>query len=152
MQNRETDILNLWSIFLVAHRRLTSQFDAELREGAGMSLDEYDVLYQLRRSGRAMAMSELAEQVLVSRASTTRVVDRLVERGWAHRWHDDRDRRRVFVELTLEGRERQRVAGRLHLKGIDRLVGGPLKGLDVKALAAGLSALAVSAEPRPSGL
>jgi len=106
-----------------------------------MTLDEYDVLFQLRQGSRPMTMTELSDRLLISRASGTRVVDRLIERGWLDRWHDDRDRRRVLVELTDEGRRAQTIAGRLHLKGIARLVGTPLAGHDVKALAAALLAL-----------
>ena len=107
-----------------------------------MSLDEYDVLFQLRRAGHPMAMAELADHVLISRPSTTRVVDRLVERGFLERWHDEKDRRRVLVQLSAAGRRAQASAGRLHLQGIARLVGGPLSGHDLRALAAALQALA----------
>ena len=144
MQNTkpDPDTLSAWTALLVAHRRLITQLDAELRAGADMTLDEYDMLFQLRRGGHPLTMSELADQALISRASTTRLVDRLVERGWVDRWHDDHDRRRVMVKLTEQGRRAQRVAGRLHLKGIARLVGIPLAGHDVKALTTALHALA----------
>jgi DNA-binding MarR family transcriptional regulator len=133
--------MEAWAALLAAHRRLTTQLDAELRRGADMTLDDYDVLYQLRRAGRALRMSELAEQVLISRPTTTRVVDRLVDRRWLQRWQDADDRRVVFVELTPEGRRAQSRAGRLHLQGIARLVEQPLEGQDVAALAAALRAL-----------
>ncbi len=142
MQNPDPDTLSAWTALLVAHRHLISRLDAQLRAGAGMSLDEYDVLFQLRRAGQPLAMSELADHVLISRASTTRLVDRLVGLGWVDRWHDDQDRRRVLVRLTEEGRRRQRAAGRLHLKGIAQLVGIPLAGHDLRALTAALQALA----------
>jgi DNA-binding MarR family transcriptional regulator len=142
VQNPDLDTLNVWTALLVAHRRLISRLDADLRAGAQMTLDDYDVLFQLRRGSRPMAMTEVADHVLISRASTTRVVDRLVERGWVDRWHDDQDRRRVLVRLTDDGRRAQAVAGRLHLKGIAQFVGIPLSGHDVKALTAALQALA----------
>jgi len=142
VQNPDPQTVGVWNALLVAHRHLISRFDADLRAGAGMTLDEYDVLFQLRRGGRPMAMAEVADQVLISRPSTTRVIDRLVARGWVERWHDDQDRRRVLVELTAAGRRAQAIAGRLHLQGIAQLVGGPLSGHDVTALTAALQALA----------
>jgi DNA-binding MarR family transcriptional regulator len=145
----DPDTLSAWTALLVAHRRLITQLDAQLRTGADMTLDEYDLLFQLRRGGHPLTMTELADQALVSRASTTRLVDRLVERGWVERRHDDQDRRRVMVQLTERGRRAQRVAGRLHLKGIAQLVGIPLAGHDVKALTAALRALGCGAlDPR----
>jgi DNA-binding MarR family transcriptional regulator len=107
-----------------------------------MTLDEYDILFQLRRAARPIPMTELAGHLLISRASTTRVVDRLVQRRWVDRRHDDEDRRRVFVGLTDEGRRAQTTAGRLHLDGIARLVEVPLEGHDIRLVTAALQALA----------
>jgi DNA-binding MarR family transcriptional regulator len=134
--------LDAWTALLVAHRRLTIRLDAELQRDAGTSLDEYDVLFLLRRARRPMPMTELAEHLLISRASTTRVVDRLVHRKWLDRWHDEEDRRRVFVGLTDEGRRAQASAGRVHLKSIADFVEAPLRGHDIRAITAALQALA----------
>ncbi len=142
MTNPGLDALEVWTALLVAHRRLTTQLDADLRAGADMTLDEYDVLYQLRRAGHPLRMSELASQVLISRPSTTRVVDHLVQRGWVERRHDGTDRRVVLVGLTTEGKRAQRRAGRLHLEGIARLVESPLAGHEPRRVSAGLRALA----------
>ena len=133
-----------WAELLAAHRQLTSRLDAELRQRSGMTLDDYDILYQLRRAGRPLRMTELAATVLISRPSTTRVVDRLVRQGWLRRWHDGTDRRVVMVELTAAGRRAQSRAARVHLDGIARHVEVPLRGHDVPALAAALRALAVA--------
>jgi DNA-binding MarR family transcriptional regulator len=142
MTQPRPETLEVWTALLVAHRRLTGQLDAELRAGAAMTLDEYDVLYQARLAGRPLRMSELAGRVLISRPSTSRVADRLVSRGWLTRWHDEDDRRVVLVSLTTEGKRAQSRAGRLHLDGIARLVETPLAGFDLSTLAAALEALA----------
>jgi DNA-binding MarR family transcriptional regulator len=136
------ETLEVWTALLIAHRRLTARLDAELRAGADMTLDEYDVLHQARQSRQPLRMSELAGRVLISRPSTSRVVDRLVTRGWLVRWHDDGDRRVVLVSVTSEGNRAFRRAARLHIDGIARLVEGPLAGFDLSALAAALGALA----------
>ncbi len=136
------ETLEVWTALLTAHRRLTIRLDAELRASAAMTLDEYDVLYQVRLAERALRMSELASRVLISRPSTSRVSDRLVARGWLRRWHDDDDRRVVLVALTDEGKRAQRRAARIHLDGIARLIEAPLAGRDVGAVAAALGALA----------
>lgn len=133
--------LEAWSALLVAHRRLTGELDRELRAGVGLSLDEYDVLYQVVLAGAPLRMSELAQGLLVSRPTASRVVDRLVDRGWVQRWHDPDDRRVVRLELTAEGRRVQRRAGRLHVDGIARHVGAPLADHDESAFAAALRSL-----------
>lgn len=137
--------MHAWSALLVAHRRLTSTLDAELRANADMTLDEYDVLHQLRRAGEPIRMSELAAQVLISRPTTTRVVDRLVGRGWVDRHQDPADRRVVRVGLTGTGRVVLRGAGRLHVDGIARLFEAPLTGAQISAIGDALDAV-VAAE------
>ena len=135
-----------WSALLVAHSRVTAVLDRELRQRIGMTLDDYDVLYQLRVAGEPIRMATLAERVLVSRPTASRAVDRLVANGWIRRWHDEQDRRVVLLELTHEGRRQQSRAGRVHVDGIARLVGAPLVDRDVAALTDSLRALAAGAE------
>ena len=129
-----------WSALLVAHRRLTQLLDDELR-AVGVTLDEYDVLLNVRTAGEPLRMAQLAERALISRPTASRVVDRLVGKGWVRRWHDGSDRRVVLLELTTEGRRIQSRAARVHLDGIARLVQAPLAGHDTVALAAALRAL-----------
>jgi DNA-binding MarR family transcriptional regulator len=138
-----------WSALLLAHRRLTAALDQDLRTRAGIGLEDYDVLYQIRSAGEPLRMTQLAERVLVSRPTASRVVDRLVARGWIRRWHDDADRRVVLLELTPEGKRRQAGAGRIHVDGIARWVEAPLAGRDLSALRRSLQVLA--GEPAPDG-
>ena len=152
MQNRavqtpSADVLDAWAALLVAHRRITTALDVELRQSDDMSLDDYDVLIQVRLAGHPVSMSELAATVLISRPTATRIVDRLVARGWLARWHDEADRRVVRLELTSEGRAAQRRAAQLHLDGIARLVGEPLRHHDAAAVAAALGALVAATGP-----
>ncbi len=133
--------LRAWSALLVAHRRLTTRMDHELRERAGMDLDEYDVLHQLHRAGRPLRMGELAERVLITRPTVTRLVARLVDDGLVERSPDAHDRRTVRVSLSDEGRARLAGAARVHGDGIARLVGGPLRHHDADAVADALESL-----------
>ena len=137
--------LRAWSALLVAHRRLTTAMDRELRDRVGMDLDEYDVLYQLRRAGRPLKMGELAERVLITRPTVTRLVGRLVDQGWVERTHDTTDRRTVWVSLSDAGAARLEVAAAVHGDGIARMVGAPLRGHDADALAEALESLTPAA-------
>lgn len=130
--------MRAWSALLVAHRRLTATLDADLRARADMTLDEYDVLHQLSRSDEPMRMSALAGQVLISRPTTTRVVDRLVARGFVERLRDEGDRRVVRVGLTAAGRSALRSAARVHVDGIARRFEAPLSADRLAALGAAL--------------
>ncbi len=137
MSSPDEDTLRAWSALLVAHRRLTTEMDRDLRERAGMDLDDYDVLFQLhshhlRCGGRPMTMGELAERVLITRPTVTRLVGRLVDQGLIVRSQGPEDRRTVWVALSDEGRARLADAAIVHGDGIARLVGGPLRGHDTR--------------------
>jgi DNA-binding MarR family transcriptional regulator len=53
---------------------------------------------------RPHIMSELANELCVSLPSMSNSVSILADRGWVARVRDPRDRRRVLVEITDEGR------------------------------------------------
>jgi DNA-binding MarR family transcriptional regulator len=140
-----TGTLEVWTALLLAHRHLTAALDEELRAGAGITLDDYDVLLQVRRAS-PLRLATLAERVLVSRPTASRVAERAVQRGWLTRTPDPTDRRAVHLQLTPEGRRVQARAARIHLDGLARLVGDPLDGRaspsERAALAGALHALA----------
>ena len=52
-----------------------------------------------------MSVSELAESIHASLASTSSLADRLVKAGYLERWPDPDDRRRVRLVATSEGQE-----------------------------------------------
>ncbi|MEU7475798.1 MarR family transcriptional regulator [Lentzea sp. NPDC042327] len=72
---------------------------------AGCSLLEHVALYQLHHNGGRLKMLELAELLDVSPSGVTRLVERLVKRGWVTREQPQDNRRLVFAVLTPEGEE-----------------------------------------------
>jgi DNA-binding MarR family transcriptional regulator len=102
-----------WEAMLVAHARVLKQLAATgvWRE---ISMREYDVLYTLSKSSHPMRAKELARNVLLSQPALSRLVDRLVERGFVQRATDPADRRGSLLTLTDDGRDRQKQVGRQH--------------------------------------
>jgi DNA-binding MarR family transcriptional regulator len=54
--------------------------------------------------------SELARDFNVANPTMTRIVDGLVERGYVERRHDPYDRRRIYLSITEQGRDVERLA------------------------------------------
>ncbi len=133
------DELRTWERLLRFHRRTISRLDDELREQADLTLDDYDVLHQLAIADeRRLRMGELADRVLIVPSSCSRIVDRLVGRGLVARERDPGDRRVVWASLTGDGRRRHRRAAAVHVRGIARLVTGPLDATAREAVDAAL--------------
>ena len=91
-----------------ADRTLTGRL-AEGLERAGCSVDQWRILVLLS-DGAGHPMSEIAEFALLPAPSLTRIIDRMATDGLVHRRVDERDRRRVLVHITREGRELHRSA------------------------------------------
>ncbi len=126
--------MELWQRLLSYHRRTTSAFDDELRRTHGVSIDEYDVLYQLSRRPDGMRATALAEALLIAPSSCTRVVATLTERGWVSKRALPEDGRVKIVALTPAGRGLFRRAAAVHLRDIDRRFTGRLRATDLAAL------------------
>lgn len=76
-----------------------------LIEHEGLTLAQFNVLRILRRAGPDGLPTLTIRDRMVERApAITRLVDRLVARGWVDRQRDPDDRRVVHCHLTDEGR------------------------------------------------
>ncbi len=72
--------------------------------GAAVTVSEAHALAAMARAGtEGLAQDELARQLALTKSTVSRLVDQLVERGWAERRADARDGRRRTVVLTDDG-------------------------------------------------
>jgi DNA-binding MarR family transcriptional regulator len=131
--------LRAWQALLHAHHDLVQRLDLELREEHGITFGEYDVLLRLARApGAALRMTDLADRVMLSPSGVTRLVDRLMVRGFVRREADQDDARATLATLTDEGKRRVRVAARTHLRGIRQHFTGRLSERQLRQVAVAL--------------
>jgi DNA-binding MarR family transcriptional regulator len=123
-----------WEALLSAHALLMKQFAAE-DIWQDLSMREYDVLYTLSKFGEPVRMGELHRHVLLSQPALSRMVDRLVERGFIERSPDPADGRGVRLSLTDAGRDIQRQIGRRHARSVARAVTAELDPDELRHLA-----------------
>jgi len=124
-----------WRRFLRVHAVVTRQLEGELLAEHGLPLASYDVLVQLVEAPkRRLRMSELAEQVLLSRSGLTRMVDRLEREGLVRREACADDARGQFTVITGAGVERLRAASPTHLRGVAEHATGRLDEHEARSL------------------
>ncbi|AHI00245.1 MarR family transcriptional regulator [Kutzneria viridogrisea] len=76
----------------------------DLERVAGCTLHEHVTLYRLKVAPeQRLTMAELAELLAVSPSGVTRLVDRLVRRGWITRYQPPDNRRTVYAVLAEPG-------------------------------------------------
>lgn len=138
----ETTKSSVWPLFLTAHAVLVEQIEARLAAEQLPPLGWYDVLWGLEGTPeRRLRMSELADQVVLSRSNLTRLVDRLEEEGLVARERSAEDRRGAYAVLTDKGQEMRRRMWPPYQAAIRELFDSRLSGREAELMAAVLRRL-----------
>jgi DNA-binding MarR family transcriptional regulator len=147
---RSNSSTEAWRALLFAHATVAHELDRELRDETGLNLGWYGVLLLLASAdGERLRMNELADQMILSRSATTRLVDRLERDGFVERFVCPSDRRGMEVTLTDAGRTAFIEAGRLHVRGIETYFGSHLSE-DEKAMLTRVLGRIAEENARPS--
>jgi DNA-binding MarR family transcriptional regulator len=125
-----------WRGLLETEAKLIPLLDVELRKRGGMSINEFDVLYQLWVApGMRRRMKDLAAAVLVTPSGVTRLATRLEHRGWIRRL-GNRGVQAVKAELTSSGIRALERAMDTHFAGVHRVFVSHLSASEIRRLAA----------------
>jgi DNA-binding MarR family transcriptional regulator len=111
-----------WRGLLELEARVLSVLDGELRDKQGLSVGEFDALYQLWiQPGSRCRMKDIANRLLVSRGGATKLIIRLEKRGLVRRV-SQAGLQAVTAELTEAGEAALTEAMDTHFDGVRRLV------------------------------
>lgn len=142
---RSDEVTTAWRNALIAYRRVTDGLDRELRQEAGLTLGWYEVLLLLASAeNERLRMTDLADEMIISRSAATRLVDRLEADGLVCREACESDRRGTEVVLTDAGRETFLTAGRIHYRGIHERFGEHLSAAELEVIREALSRVAAA--------
>lgn len=94
---------------LVSVERIRQETERELKRACGASFSECRIMQRLGEAGTPLRIKTLAEQLNLTPVRVARAVDRLCERGWAQRMAMPSDRKAVYVAVTEQGAQEQRV-------------------------------------------
>jgi DNA-binding MarR family transcriptional regulator len=101
----DKQLLALWRHLHHANALIRASLGARLDAEGGCSLLEHDLLSLLEVEGpERPRMADLADLLGVTSGGVTRVVDRLIARGWVEREQVPGNRRVIYAKLTAEGR------------------------------------------------
>ena len=139
-----------WVSFLRAHAAITRELSAQLQREHDLTLNDYEVLLHLSRAeGGRMRRVDLAQSVLLTASGITRLLEGLERSGYVCKETCASDARVSYAKLTDEGREKLRVAGVTHLRGVDELFVSRYSGSELTALAELLGRLPVMGSDGP---
>jgi DNA-binding MarR family transcriptional regulator len=110
-----------WRTLAALHGLIESELERSLQAEAELSVVEYTVMDALsRQDGWHMRMQQLARAAALSASATTRLVNRLEDRGLLTRILCADDRRGIYTELTPAGRELLEEARPVHDATLER--------------------------------
>ena len=93
-----------WRAWIATSILLTDRLSRELQDANNLTINDYEILVRLSESdGRAMRMSELASQTLLSRSRLSHQIDRMEKAGLVERAVCDTDRRGQLAQITELG-------------------------------------------------
>src|SRR3954447_965364 len=99
------DEMRAWQAFLAASALIDRRLDQQLKEDAGISHLQYEILVRLADAeAQELRMTELAEALLNSKSGLTYQVSQLEKAGLVRRRSCQSDDRAVYAVLTAAGR------------------------------------------------
>jgi DNA-binding MarR family transcriptional regulator len=130
-----------WLAFLEVSHRLDRVIEQQLRQDAGLSHAQYEILSRLESApGGGLRMSELADVIIVSRSGLTYQVTQLERAGLVRREKDASDERGILAVLTAAGRAALLRAAPGHVRVVRHYLIDALTPAQLSALAEGLAA------------
>jgi len=145
------DLTGFFADVVRCETRLYNALNDRLRERHGIVTSQFEALRHLRdRPGARVA--DLAAEFAIGIGATSKTVDRLERQGWARRQPNPADRRSSLLALTDEGRALVEAAERTVAERLAELLGAPLAGAPLPAVAQTFAALRSALERDRIGL
>ncbi|KAA1419827.1 MarR family transcriptional regulator [Mumia zhuanghuii] len=110
-----------WRTLASLHALIETELERQLSAQVGLSVVEFTVMDALgRQDGWHMRMQQLSRAAALSPSATTRLVNRLEDRGILTRILCADDRRGIYTELTPQGRALLEKARPVHDEVLER--------------------------------
>jgi DNA-binding MarR family transcriptional regulator len=128
-----------WRAFLEAGHRVEQRVERQLREDAGLSHQQYEILVRLSEAGpEGLRMTELAQSLITSKSGLTYQIGQLEKRGLVRRESCATDVRGVTARLTGTGREQLRQAAPGHVSAVRAALLDALEPAELELIARAL--------------
>ncbi|MCD9143742.1 MarR family winged helix-turn-helix transcriptional regulator [Streptomyces albireticuli] len=135
-----------WCALSALHGRIEAHIERALQAGHGLSVREFSVLDVLSRQhsgeGGHLRMNEVADSVVLSQSATTRLVNRLEDRGLLTRYLCLTDRRGIYTDVTEAGLALLEEARPTNDRALREALGEAAKRAELAPLVAAVESLA----------
>jgi DNA-binding MarR family transcriptional regulator len=138
----------VWKMFLAVATVLNHRVEQQLKDNAGLSHSQYEVLARLSDAPNGeLRMTELAGIALTSKSGLSYQVTQLEKAGLVHRRRCETDDRGIVAALTEEGWAKLRATAPAHLNLVHELFVEAMDKKELAGLKVGIEALAAHLGP-----
>lgn len=139
-----------WRAYLRMSARLTAHLNRDLKQRAGLSLADYDVLVNVNEApDGALRAYELCDRLQWEQSRMSHHLRRMTSRGLIACAEPTHDRRGLLVTLTDHGRERLAAAAPAHVDAVRRMLFDQLDDAERQAFTAVSERVAARLEQNP---
>ena len=132
----ENNVVRAWANLHFTYRAMSKLLDERLHAEAECSLSDVDVLSEVHCTPEhRLQMLTLADRLGVTRGGLTRIIDRLVDRGWVSRDRPAHNRREVYAVITDDGSRKLRQARAVYVRLLTQTLGAHLDDAALDELA-----------------
>ena len=145
------EVTEAWLRLMRVRSCVLEAVEQDLKKAGFPPLAWYEALLELSRApGGELRPVELEKQMLLPQYSTSRLIERLVDEGFAARRECKNDKRGLFVEISEAGRNLLGRMGEAYSIAIERHVGSKLSDAEAVKLCGLLDRLGCCAQTPPS--
>lgn len=131
----DLDLLELWRNIYRMNTVIRSSLGCQLELACGCTLTEHDLMSWVEVSGTPRPrMLDLAGLLGLTQGGVTRLVDRLVSRGWVVREQVPGNRREIYARLTSQGKAVLAQARAAYLQALREVITERLSDEDIAIL------------------
>ncbi len=119
--NKETDTIH--KLHYVVHKKLIA-YIRQLLEPYDFNRGEFPLLFKLIKKGDGKKQKEICEGLHISKSTTSKIINSLVDKGYLRKETDPEDRRAVRIYLTHKKEEVEDLIKEIDRKAEDRMLEG----------------------------
>ena len=129
-------VTKAWVNLVRARHAVVSAVEADAKSAGMLSLEWYDVLWDLERAGGGVRPFELEERLLFAQYNLSRLIDRMVAAGLVKKTTCPEDKRGHHLTITDLGRKQRKATWPFYAKAVNKHLGEKLSEAETEKLGA----------------
>ncbi len=114
---------SIHKLHLIVHKKLIGFLRCEL-EPYDFNRGEIPLMYKLLKEGEGKTQKEICEMLYVSKSTTSKIINNLVEKGYVRKERDEADKRITKIYLTERKDEIEKLIKDLDKKAEEKMLSG----------------------------